>query len=638
MYGWSKLCERLTLDDERTVPGFFYQYGRPHRRPFAIGFVTTFLAQLPRLLPALVLGVALDATFLDARPYALPLVPQSWIPPTDGGQLVLTVLLLAGAFGLSAVLDWIGRRTFNQFRFGFVHGVRVDAYRRLQSAPMTTIERRRTGDLMSVLNNDVDVTYRFARDGLMSGTRFLAFGTAIVAYLAAVNWQLAATLLVVPLAVVVISREFTRRVEAKHDRVRERLGALNGRLETSVSGIDVVKTFGREREERRRVEDASAAVRDARWQLIKTRALFEPLLSGLTGTARAGVLLVGGAWILFGAPLLYAGEFTVGGLFTFLVYVGQMAGPFREVVSIGDSYQESRAAIDRINGLRDDPNRPDDATATAQLDDPDGGVAFESATFSYPDAAEPALKQVDLDVDAGATVGVVGPSGAGKSTLLKLLLRFYDADRGVVRIDGRDVRSIDRESLREAIGYVEQDTVLFEGTVAENVAYGESEPDEATVVRAAKRASAHEFVQSLPEGYDTTIGERGSRLSGGQRQRLSIARALYDDPAILVLDEATSHVDSETEAFIQRELRAVAGELTTFVVAHRLSTVTDADEIVVLDDGEVVETGSHEELLAAEGTYERLWRAQMGAIGTLADDEARTLGGDEVATRRWSQR
>jgi ATP-binding cassette subfamily B protein len=290
-----------------------------------------------------------------------------------------------------------------------------------------------------------------------------------------------------------------------------------------------------------------------------------------------------------------------------------------QLSSIVDWYQNAKASGKRICGLMDVPVRIEDRPDAIALDDVEGRVKYDDVTFAYDDG-ETVLNGVDIDADSGETVAIVGPTGAGKSTVAKLLLRLYDVTDGAVRVDGHDVRDVRLADLRSSIGYVSQDTFLFDGTVAENIRYGRFDADREDVVAAAEAAEAHSFIQGLSEGYDTRVGERGVKLSGGQRQRIAIARTVLQDPEILLLDEATSAVDTETEYLIQRSLDRLAADRTTLVIAHRLSTVKDADTIVVLDEGEVVERGSHEELLAADGLYANLWGVQAGEIESLPEE------------------
>ena len=342
------------------------------------------------------------------------------------------------------------------------------------------------------------------------------------------------------------------------------------------------------------------------------------------------VLYVGGTDIITGVPG-EAGVLTLGGFTLFFLLLRRLYSPMRRVGKSANKYQLAKSSAERVFGLLGrDPKltSPDDPYGPETVD---GDVAFDGVTFSYGDR-EPVLHDVSLDVPAGTTVGLAGPTGAGKSTLVKLVARFHDVDEGAVEVDGVDVREYDLQALRREIAVVEQNPYLFSGSVAENIAYGDratlkaewhgDEDQEARerVVEAARAAAADEFIRDLPDGYDTRVGERGVKLSGGQRQRLAIARALLNDPAIIVFDEATSDVDTETEELIQESLKRLVEERTAFVIAHRLSTIRDADEIVVLDEGQIVQQGTHDELVGTDGVYADLWTAQADARPTLADD------------------
>jgi ATP-binding cassette subfamily B protein len=347
----------------------------------------------------------------------------------------------------------------------------------------------------------------------------------------------------------------------------------------------------------------------------------------VTGSVLLATFVLGGLWVFSGPPPFFSGELTTGDFVVFMLLTQRLTDPLAQSASIVDWYQNARASGKRVCGLMDVPVRIEDAPDAVALDGVDGRVAYDDVTFAYDGgegnrgrAERPVLDGVDIAVAPGETVAIVGPTGAGKSTVAKLLLRLYDVDGGAVRVDDHDVRDVRLAELRSAIGYVSQETFLFDGTVAENVRYGRFDADRADVIAAAEAAEAHGFIEGLSEGYDTRVGERGVKLSGGQRQRIAIARTVLQDPEVLLLDEATSAVDTETEYLIQRSLTRLAADRTTLVIAHRLSTVKDADRIVVLDGGQVVERGSHEDLLTEDGLYANLWGVQAGETDGLSEE------------------
>jgi len=592
----------------------YTEYGTG-RRYAALGAVATVVGRAFGLIPAFVIGLAVDAIFLAERPYALPLVPDGLVPATDVGQLYLSIAILLGATVVGAVASWVEDWGWSVFAQRVQRNLRVDAYERLQELELAYFTGNRTGDLMSVLNNDVNALETFLEDGLSATLWILATVAGIGLILVGLNPPLTAvTLLPIPL-LAAFTLLFTRLIEPRYLSIREEIGDLNSRLENNVSGIEVIKSEGAERFETERVAEASDEYLAANLSAIKVRITYFPGLNVISGVGFAVTFLVGGLWVLGRPAFGLTGALTPGAFVTFVIYAQQFLWPIIRLGDVVDDYERAKAAGGRVQRvLTRDPairDRPD----ARPLDVDRGAVTYDDVRFAYSD--ETVLADVDFAVEGGATVGVVGPTGAGKSTLLKLLPRLYDADEGAVRIDGQDVRDVTLRSLRRSIGYVSQEPFLFFGTVAENVRYGTFDASDEDVERAARRAQAHEFIENLPDGYETLVGERGVKLSGGQRQRLALARTMLKDPAILVLDEATSAVDTETEALIQDRIAAFAADRTTFVIAHRLSSVRTADRVLVLDDGRVVEDGTHEGLLEADGLYANFWRVQTGDIASL---------------------
>jgi ATP-binding cassette subfamily B protein len=578
--------------------------------------VANLIARGSSLLPPLVLGAAIDALFSrPPGPYELPLIPSRWIPTGEVEQFWFSVALIAGAFVVTAVATWVYGVAANQFAHAVMHAVRTDSFETLQRLDMTFFDEKQTGEVMAVLNNDATNLERFLDNALQNSIRLGAMVIGIAAILFHLNAQLAVITLVAIPAMVVFTAWFMRAVEPRYAVQRASVGQLNTRLENAISGIELVKTAGTETHEAGRVTDASREYFDRTMDVLRLSYLYRPGMELLAGVAFVVTFLVGGFWLLFGPPLGFGGGLSSGEFVVFLFLTQRFVTPLAEVSNIIDQYENAKASAERVFGLMDIPVGVADALDAVTLEDPDGRVEFDGVSFAYDD--EPVLRDIDIEAAPGETVGVVGPTGAGKSTLLKLLLRLYDIDSGAVRIDGHDVREVTLESLRDAVGYVSQDTFLFDGTVAENIRYGRFDADDAAVRDAARAAEAHAFIQRLPEGYQTRVGERGVKLSGGQRQRVAIARLVLQDPAIVVLDEATSAVDTETELLIQRSLDRLAADRTTFAIAHRLSTIKDADTIIVLESGAVVERGTHDELLAADGLYANLWRVQAGELDSL---------------------
>ena len=597
----------------------FRAYTPGHTAWLAIGLVTSILAYGTLLVTPIVLGTTIDAVFTQESAYALPLVPDAWLPSGQVAQFWFSAAVVGGALLGGAVLQWVRGVAINYFAHGVMYAIRVDAYEKMQRLDMTFFDNKETGEVMSILNNDTSNLETFFDNALGDSVRIGVIVVGVTTALLYTNWQLAlVTLGAVPL-LVGFTWWFMRVIEPRYTRHRETIGDLNTRIENGLSGIELVKTTSTEEYENDRVRRVSRDVFDANMSVLKLSYFYRPGMELITGAALLATFILGGLWVFSGPPLFFSGELTTGEFVVFMLLTQRLTGPMAQLSSIVDWYENAKASGKRICGLMDVPVRIEDRPDAIALDDVDGRVASDDVTFAYDDG-ETVLDGVDIDAEPGETVAIVGPTGAGKSTVAKLLLRLYDVSDGAVRVDGHDVRDVRLADLRSSIGYVSQDTFLFDGTVADNIRYGRFDADREDVVAAAEAAEAHNFIQGLSEGYDTRVGERGVKLSGGQRQRIAIARTVLQDPEILLLDEATSAVDTETEYLIQRSLDRLAADRTTLVIAHRLSTIKDADTIAVLDEGEVVERGSPDELLAADGLYANLWGVQAGEIESLPED------------------
>ncbi|MFB6136812.1 MAG: ABC transporter ATP-binding protein [Halobacteriaceae archaeon] len=617
------------FDDLRDESGnailrLFAEYGRGQRLRFAVGGLASVVSTLMELVPAFLLGVAIDSFLASDVPFSLPLVPRPWLPDALLGQFLLVMGLLAGSHALGAGLGWLNSWAWNGFSQEFQHRVRVDSYDAMQRRELGFFDDRQTGEVMSILNNDVNQLEGFLTSSLDTGIGIVFRVGGMGAVMLLINWRLGIVPVLVIPALAYASYRFVGIIHPKYQDVRSAVGRLNSRLENNLGGIEVVKSYTREGFETDRVRESSREYLDAQWDAITTRILFWPALRLVTAAGYTATFAIGGWWVMANRGLVdplpfFRGALTAGTLVTFLMYSRRFMWPMRQFGRVVNDYQYAEAAGERIVGLLDSPPGVRDREDAVDLADVAGRVEYDHVAFAY-DGDERVLDDVSFTVEPGEMVGIVGPTGAGKTTLVKLLMRLYDVDDGAVRLDGHDIRDVTLRSLRDAIGYVSQEPFLFHGTVRENIAYGLTDVDDEAVEAAARVAGAHEFVADLPDGYDTMVGERGVKLSGGQRQRVSIARAVLDDPDVLVLDEATSHVDNETEAVIQDSLATLTADRTTFAVAHRLSTVRDADTILVMQDGHLVESGTHEDLLAEDGLYATLWRVQVGELEELPEE------------------
>lgn len=481
---------------------------------------------------------------------------------------------------------------------GIVYDLMVRVYSRLQRFPTAIFDREPTGELVSRTINDTSLIRRSLSNNVVEWITQIFSAVGAVVLMFVLDWRLTLAACIAVPAVLATASLLGKRMRSVSSDTQQSLADITSTMNQNLSGIRVIKSFAREDYETQRFADGAARVYENSMRQARITAVLRPLILFTILGATLSVLY-------YGSVRVASGELAAGDLVAFLLYIFILTGPAGGLSSLYAELQQALAAAERIFSLMDRPIEGSESKAT-QLDCVDGRVEFDNVRFSYDDDQE-VLKGVSLKVASGETVALVGPSGAGKTTLASLLARFYELDSGYITVDKKDVREVPLQSLRSSIGFVAQDIFLFPGTVKDNIRYGNLSASDEQIEEAAVAANAHSFISSLPEAYDTLVGERGVTLSGGQRQRIAIARTLLSDPAILVLDEATSNLDAQSETLIQEAISRLMYERTTFVIAHRLSTVIAADKIAVLEAGEMVAEGTHERLIASNNLYRRLF-------------------------------
>lgn len=567
-------------------------YLRPYRHLAFATLAAAILATLMDLIPPWLIKVAIDDVI---RAGDLSLL--KWVV---GG--------LVGAYLMKNLLSAARIRFNNTLEQSIIYDMRDEVYGALQNLSIGYFDNRATGEVMSRVNNDVNSLERVIIDGVEAIVIASLTVLGVSTVLFVLNYKLAFIALL-PIPFLSLGAFFfTRRVHRLYHRLREKLARLNAVLQDNVSGIREVLAYNRQGHERGRVNQKSREHCEAQLQVARLWSMYSP---GMIFLGSMGTVLILG----FGAHEVTRGEMTLGELVAFLSYLALFYTPINQIHSVNHMLQHALASGERVFEIIDMKPEVEEAADAVVPDPLDGGrpgahVAFDEVSFRYRPEV-PVLRKISFQAEPGEKIALVGPSGAGKSTIIKLLMRFYDPDEGGIALNGLDLRRIKLSYLREQIALVQQEPFLFNGTVGQNILYGDLTAPEDRVRAAAEAARAHEFIMELPEGYDTWIGERGVKLSVGQKQRIAIARALLKDPPIIVLDEATSNIDTETEAKIQEALEHLIRERTTFIIAHRLSTLKLVDRILVVKNGRVVESGTHEELLQFRGLYTTLYEAQF---------------------------
>lgn len=584
------------VKDSHPLTRLFSQL-RDHRVTIILASFCSVMNKFWDLAPPVLIGIAVDVVALREESF---LGDMGWSDPRD--QFLILVALTVVIWVLESLFEYFYAVLWRNLAQTAQHELRMSAYKHIQDLEMRWFSEQTTGGLMAIMNDDVNQLERFldqgATDLLQVATTVIVVG-GIMFYIA----PEVAILAIIPVPIIVIgSFMFQRRIGERYTRVREEVADLNSLLNNNLSGITTIKSFTAEEREIERVRAASETYREANQSAIRLSASFVPLI-------RMAILFAFTANMLVGGWMALDGRLSIGAYSVIVFITQRLLWPLTRLGQTFDLYQRAMASTARVLDLLDTDIGI--VEGDVSIERVSGDIEFLDLGFSYQ-GREPVYEGLSLKINSGETLGIVGSTGAGKTTLMSLLMRLHDPQSGSVKLDGIDVRDLTLECLRGSIALVSQNTTLFPGSVRDNILYGKPNATEEEVLNSANIAEAMEFIRTLPDGWETEVGEDGHRLSGGQRQRLAIARAVLKDAPILVLDEATSNVDNETEAALQRSIEKLSKNRTTIIIAHRLSTVRNADRIAVLDSGGISEMGSHDELIQLSGLYSRLWAVQTG--------------------------
>ncbi|MEC9083298.1 MAG: ABC transporter ATP-binding protein [Pseudomonadota bacterium] len=579
--------------------GRLLRYARGYRRQIIAATTCSIINKLFDIAPEILIGVAIDVVVNQEESFVAGLGFE-----TAQEQITILAVLTFFIWAGESLFEYLFQILWRNLAQRLQTDLRQDAYEHAQRLDMRFFEANSSGQLVATMNDDVNQLERFL-DGGANAMIQVAVTVVAVGAVFFVLSPLIALLAFTPIPLIIWGAfYFQRKASPLYADVREKVGDLSSRLANNLGGIATIKSFTAEQREAKRLKDASEAYVDANRRAIRISSAFIPVI-------RMAILAGFLATFTVGGMMALEGSLNVGAYGVLVFLTQRLLWPLTGLAEVIDLFERAMASTRRILDLLAEPvNVRDDAGKS--LEQPvRGKVSFNQVSFRYAGSGA-GIQDITLSVPAGNTLALVGATGSGKSTLIKLLLRFYDPSHGDIRIDGQPIRGVSLKSLRDAIGLVSQDVYLFEGSIRDNLAYGKPDASEEEIIDAARTAEAWSFIEALPEGLDTPVGERGIRLSGGQRQRLSLARALLKNPPILVLDEATSAVDNETEAAIQRSLKRIGHNRTVIMIAHRLSTIVDADTIAVVENGRIVEEGDHDSLIRNNGAYAAQWRVQTG--------------------------
>ncbi|MHA7924665.1 MAG: ABC transporter ATP-binding protein [Marinobacter sp.] len=577
------------------------RYARGYRRQIIAATTCSIINKLFDIAPEILIGVAIDVVVNQEESFVAGLGFE-----TAQEQITILAVLTFFIWAGESLFEYLFQILWRNLAQRLQSDLRQDAYEHAQRLDMSFFEARSSGQLVATMNDDVNQLERFLDGGANAMIQVVVTVVAVGAVFFVLS-PLIALLAFTPIPLIIWGAfYFQRKAGPLYADVREKVGDLSSRLANNLGGIATIKSFTAEQREARRLKESSEAYVEANRRAIRISSAFIPVI-------RMAILAGFLATFTVGGMMALEGNLNVGAYGVLVFLTQRLLWPLTGLAEVIDLFERAMASTRRILDLLAEPVHVRDEGGIALQEPVKGDVTLDKVSFHYPSSGA-GIRDMSLTVPAGNTLALVGATGSGKSTLIKLLLRFYDPSHGEIRIDGQPIRDLSLKSLRGAIGLVSQDVYLFEGSIRENLAYGNPDATDAEITDAAKTAEAWNFIEALPEGLETPVGERGVRLSGGQRQRLSLARALLKDPPILVLDEATSAVDNETEAAIQRSLKRIGHNRTVIMIAHRLSTIVDADSIAVIEGGKVLEQGTHRELLEQDGAYANQWRVQTGQI------------------------
>ncbi len=582
-------------------------YFRPHWFALSVVLVAAIISTVFNVVGPKILGLATTKLF-EGFVAKLEHIPGAHI---DFGYIGEVLLILTGLYLISAVFSFVQQYVMAGVAQRTVYAMRRQVDEKLGRLPLKFYDTHTHGDVMSRAVNDLDNISTTLQQNLTQLITSVVTLIGVVILMLTISPLLTLVVAItLPLSILVTTLIAKRSQKYFGDQQRH-LGQLNGHVEETYNGHKIVKAFGREREANETFDSFNKDLYEAGWRAQFVSGMIFPLMNFIGNIGYVFVAVVG-------SILVTQGTIAIGDVQAFIQYARQFTMPITQLASLTNTIQLTIASAERVFELLDEPEESPDAANAKTIAEPEGAVVFADVDFSYsPDV--PLIEDMNISVQPGQTIAIVGPTGAGKTTLVNLLMRFYDVNSGAITVDGVDIREMKRGDLRRIFGMVLQDTWLFEGTIRENIAYGRTDATEEEIVQAAQAAQADHFIRTLPDGYKTVLNQEATNLSQGQKQLLTIARAFLADPAILILDEATSSVDTRTEILIQRAMTALMKGRTSFVIAHRLSTIRDADLILVMNHGRIIEKGTHEELLAKNGFYAELYNSQFAARVTEAE-------------------